>query len=98
MKKKESKFQLRPELDRAIIKPIPKNERKTPQGIIIPERSDDKKDMPRAIVMALGKDYKGSATIGDKIIYNGMAGYDVYEETNYLVIYQHDILAVYENQ
>jgi co-chaperonin GroES (HSP10) len=86
-KKSEEKFPFQPEDNRVIICPLPTKEQKTKQGIIIPGTS---KEMPRGLVMAISREYTGSAKVGDTVIYTENSAV----EKSCVIVYKHDILAI----
>jgi chaperonin GroES len=94
-------MQLKPLGDRVILKPQ-EAEEKTQSGIILP---DSAKEKPQAAVVAAvgpGKEEDGhkvemQVKVGDKVIYSKYSGTEVkYEDEDYIIVSQKDIIAVVE--
>jgi chaperonin GroES len=102
MPKKESgAFTLAPLHDRVIVKPIQKEEKTSPSGIIIPEMGDKERPM-RGEVVAVGPGKYDEDTlipmsvkVGDEVIFSKY-GYDEVkvEGQEYLILSESSILAV----
>ncbi len=93
---------LQPLHDRVLIKPL-EAEEKTPGGIILPEKAQEKPREGEVIAVGPGAlNDKGerkpmSVKVGDIVVYSEFGGTEItYEGTDYLLIKESDILAIKE--
>jgi len=93
---------LQPLHDRVLIKPL-EAEEKTPGGIILPEKAQEKPREGEVIAVGPGAlNEKGerkpmSVKVGDIVVYSEFGGTEItYEGTDYLLIKESDILAIKE--
>jgi chaperonin GroES len=97
------KIKIRPLADRVIVKPSDESESKTAGGIIIPDTAKEKPQKGEIVAVGPGKvDDNGKAIamnvkVGDKVLYSKYGGSEIkYEGTEYLIMSEHDILAVFD--
>jgi chaperonin GroES len=94
-------MQLRPLGDRVILKQQ-EAEEKTQSGIILPDSAKEKPQAAVVVAVGPGKEEDGHRTemqvkVGDKVIYSKYSGTEVkYEEEEYIIVSQNDIIAVVE--
>jgi chaperonin GroES len=92
---------LRPLEDRVILKQQ-EAEEKTQSGIILPDSAKEKPQAAVVVAVGPGKEEGGHRTemqvkVGDKVIYSKYSGTEVkYEEEEYIIVSQKDIIAVVE--
>lgn len=94
---------LQPLADRVIIEPI-ENEAKTPSGLYLPENSKKKPTRGRIVAVGPGMvtDTGGLRPVrvnaGQIVIFEAFSGTEVkYKEQTYIILREHEIMAV-ENQ
>ena len=89
------KINIKPLADRVIVQQA-KAETKTASGIIIPDTAQEKPQ--KGNVVAVGKGTKENpitVKVGDSVLYGKYAGTELkYEEENYLIMKESDILAI----
>jgi len=89
------KINIQPLADRVIIQQA-EAETKTASGIIIPDTAQEKPQ--KGNVLAVGKGTKENpmtVQVGDSVLYGKYAGTELkYENQNYLIIKESDILAI----
>jgi len=97
------KIKIRPLADRVIVKPSEEAESKTAGGIIIPDTAKEKPQKGEIVAIGPGKvDDKGKAIpmnvkVGDKVLYSKYGGNEIkYEGTEFLIMSEQDILAVFD--
>ena len=97
------KIKIRPLADRVIVKPSEDAESKTAGGIIIPDTAKEKPQKGEIVAVGPGRvDDNGKAIamnvkVGDKVLYSKYGGTEIkYEGTEYLIMSESDILAVFE--
>jgi chaperonin GroES len=92
---------LRPLGDRVIVEPATKEE-KTASGIVLPDTAKEKPQEGRIVAVGNGRLEDGKripldVKEGDKVIFSKYAGTEVkYDEKEYLILRESDILAVVE--
>lgn len=92
---------LRPLGDRVIIEPAAKEE-KTASGIVLPETAKEKPQEGHVVAVGNGRMEDGKRVPldvkeGDKVIFSKYSGTEVkYDEKEYLILRESDILAVIE--
>lgn len=92
---------IKPLLDRVVLKLI-EAEETTKSGILLASSSKEKPHIARVVAVGPGgtvdgKEIKMQLNIGDKVIFSKYAGTEVkYEEEDYIIVRQDDILAVVE--
>ncbi|CCQ98681.1 chaperonin small subunit [[Clostridium] ultunense Esp] len=92
---------LRPLGDRVIVEPAAKEE-KTASGIVLPDTAKEKPQEGRVVAVGNGRLEDGKRVPldvkeGDKVIFSKYAGTEVkYDEKEYLILRESDILAVIE--
>ena len=86
---------LKPLADRVIIK-MKENEETTKSGIILAGASKEKPQFAEVIAVGPGTEkVKMEVKEGDKVVVSKYAGTEVkYEEENYIIVSQNDILAI----
>lgn len=97
------KIKIKPLADRVIVKPSEEAESKTAGGIIIPDTAKEKPQKGEIVAVGPGRvDDNGKAIsmnvkVGDKILYSKYGGTEIkYEGSEYLIMSESDILAVFE--
>jgi chaperonin GroES len=94
-------MKLKPLGDRVVLQQQ-KAEEKTQSGIFLPESAKEKPQTAIVVAVGPGKEEKGQVSamqvqVGDKVIYSKYAGTEVkYEEEEYIIVGQNDIIAVVE--
>jgi chaperonin GroES len=94
-------MKLKPLGDRVILKQQ-EAEEKTQSGIILPDSAKEKPQAAVVVAVGPGKEENGHKTVmqvkeGDKVIYSKYSGTEVkYEEEEYVIVNQNDIIAVVE--
>lgn len=92
---------IKPLLDRVVLKLI-EAEETTKSGILLASSSKEKPHIARVVAVGPGgtvdgKEIKMQLNVGDKVIFSKYAGTEVkYEEEDYIIVRQDDILAVVE--
>ena len=88
---------LKPLADRVVIK-MKENEETTKSGIILAGASKEKPQFAEVLAVGPGtEDVKMYIKEGDKVIINKYSGTEVkYEDTEYTIVKQDDILAIVE--
>ncbi|MDY0322417.1 MAG: co-chaperone GroES [Candidatus Carbobacillus sp.] len=92
---------LRPLGDRVIIEPASKEE-KTASGIVLPDTAKEKPQEGRVVAVGQGRMEDGKRVPldvkeGDRVIFSKYAGTEVkYDEKEYLILRESDILAIIE--
>ena len=88
---------IKPLADRVLIKMI-ESEETTKSGIILSSGSKEKPQIAEVVAVVTGTDdVKMYIKEGDKVIINKYSGTEVkYEETEYTIVKQEDILAIVE--
>ncbi|MBE3595172.1 MAG: co-chaperone GroES [Candidatus Carbobacillus altaicus] len=92
---------LRPLGDRVIIEPASKEE-KTASGIVLPDTAKEKPQEGRVVAVGQGRMEEGKRVPldvkeGDRVIFSKYAGTEVkYDEKEYLILRESDILAIIE--
>ena len=92
---------IRPLADRVVLKLI-EAEDTTKSGIILASTSKEKPHVARVVAVGPGglvgdKEVKMQVEVGEKVIFSKYAGTEVkYEDTEYTIVRQDDILAVIE--
>lgn len=92
---------IRPLADRVVLKLV-EAEETTKSGIILAQTTKEKPHVARVIAvgpggMVEGKEVKMELQEGDRVIFSKYAGTEVkYEEEEYVIVRQEDILAVIE--
>ncbi len=88
---------IKPLADRVLIKMI-ESEETTKSGIILSSGSKEKPQIAEVVAVGPGtKDVKMYIKEGDKVIINKYSGTEVkYEETEYTIVKQEDVLAIVE--
>ena len=92
---------IKPLADRVLIK-MKEGEETTKSGIILSSASKEKSQIAEIIAVGPGGNVEGNniemyVKVGDKVIINKYAGTEVkFEEEEYLIVKQADILAVIE--
>ena len=86
---------LKPLADRVVIK-MKENEETTKSGIILAGASKEKPQFAEVIAVGPGTEkVKMEVNKGDKVVVSKYAGTEVkYEEENYIIVSQNDILAI----
>ena len=86
---------IKPLADRVLIEPK-EAETKTAAGIYIPDTAKEKPQQGTVVAAGPGKkDEPMEVKVGDQVIYGKYAGTEVnFEDKNYLIVKQSDILAV----
>jgi chaperonin GroES len=94
-------MKLKPLGDRVVLQQQ-KAEEKTQSGIFLPESAKEKPQTAIVVAVGPGKEEKGQVSamqvqVGDRVIYSKYAGTEVkYEEEEYIIVGQNDIIAVVE--
>lgn len=92
---------IKPLLDRIVLKLI-EAEETTKSGILLASSSKEKPHIARVVAVGPGgtvdgKEVKMQLNVGDKVIFSKYAGTEVkYEEEDYIIVRQDDVLAVVE--
>ena len=92
---------IKPLLDRVVLKLI-EAEETTKSGILLASSSKEKPHIARVVAVGPGgtvdgKEVKMQLNVGDKVIFSKYAGTEVkYEEEDYIIVRQNDVLAVVE--
>lgn len=92
---------IKPLLDRVVLKLI-EAEETTKSGILLASSSKEKPHIARVVAVGPGgtvdgKEVKMQLNVGDKVIFSKYAGTEVkYEEDDYIIVRQDDVLAVVE--
>ncbi|SEN40196.1 co-chaperone GroES [Lihuaxuella thermophila] len=93
---------IKPLGDRVVLEAVEKEE-KTASGIVLPETAKEKPQEGRIVAVGSGRlDEKGNRVplevkVGDRVIFSKYAGTEVkYDEKEYLILRESDILAVVE--
>ncbi len=92
---------IKPLLDRVVLKII-EAEETTKSGILIASSSKEKPHIARVVAVGPGgtvdgKEVKMQVNVGDRVIFSKYAGTEVkYEDEDYIIVRQDDILAVVE--
>lgn len=92
---------IRPLADRVVLKLI-EAEETTKSGILLASTSKEKPHVARVVAVGPGglvgdKEVKMQVEVGEKVIFSKYAGTEVkYEDTEYTIVRQDDILAVIE--
>lgn len=92
---------IKPLLDRVVLKLI-EAEETTKSGILLASSSKEKPHIARVVAVGPGgtvdgKEIKMQLNVGDKVIFSKYAGTEVkYEEEDYIIVRQDDVLAVVE--
>ncbi len=92
---------IKPLSDRVVLKLI-EAEETTKSGIILAAVSKEKPQIARVVAIGPGglvdgKEIKMQVAVGEKVIFSKYAGTEVkYEEEDYIIVRQDDILAVVE--
>ncbi|MEE1390116.1 MAG: co-chaperone GroES [Clostridia bacterium] len=88
---------IKPLADRVLIKMI-ESEETTKSGIILSSGSKEKPQIAKVVAVGPGtEDVKMYIKEGDKVIINKYSGTEVkYEDTEYTIVKQEDILAIVE--
>ena len=92
---------IKPLADRVLIKMI-ENEETTKSGIILAGKSQEKPQIAEVLAVGPGGKIDGheitmNVKVGDKVIVSKYAGTEVkYEEQDYVIVKQSDILAILE--
>lgn len=93
---------IKPLGDRVVLEAIEKEE-KTASGIVLPETAKEKPQEGRIVAVGSGRlDENGNRVplevkVGDRVIFSKYAGTEVkYDEKEYLILRESDILAVVE--
>ncbi|UOF92214.1 co-chaperone GroES [Fodinisporobacter ferrooxydans] len=92
---------IKPLGDRVVIKSVEKEE-KTASGIVLPDTAKEKPQEGEVIAVGPGRYEDGKRVeldvrVGDRVIYSKYAGTEVkYDNTEYLILRESDILAVVE--
>lgn len=92
---------IKPLLDRVVLKLI-EAEETTKSGILLASSSKEKPHIARVVAVGPGgtidgKEVKMQLNVGDKVIFSKYAGTEVkYEEEDYIIVRQDDVLAVVE--
>ncbi|CAH0347680.1 co-chaperone GroES [Bacillus sp. CECT 9360] len=91
---------LKPLGDRVVIELV-ESEEKTASGIVLPETAKEKPQEGKIVAVGTGRVLENGERValevaqGDKIIFSKYAGTEVkYEDTEYLILRESDILAV----
>jgi chaperonin GroES len=94
-------MKLKPLGDRVVLKPQ-EAEEKTQSGIILPDSAKEKPQAAIVTAVGSGKTENGKVSemqvkVGDKVIYSKYSGTEVtYEDEEYIIVSQNDIIAVVE--
>ena len=92
---------IKPLLDRVVLKII-EAEETTKSGILLASSSKEKSHIARVVAVGPGgtvdgKEVKMQVNVGDRVIFSKYAGTEVkYEDEDYIIVRQDDILAVVE--
>lgn len=93
---------IKPLGDRVVLEAVEKEE-KTASGIVLPETAKEKPQEGRIVAVGSGRlDENGNRVplevkVGDRVIFSKYAGTEVkYDEKEYLILRESDILAVVE--
>ena len=92
---------IKPLLDRVVLKLI-EAEETTKSGILLASSSKEKPHIARVVAVGPGgtvdgKEVKMQLNVGDKVIFSKYAGTEVkYEEEDYIIVRQDDVLAIVE--
>lgn len=92
---------IKPLLDRVVLKLI-EAEETTKSGILLASSSKEKPHIARVVAVGPGgtvdgKEVKMQLNVGDKVIFSKYVGTEVkYEEEDYIIVRQDDVLAVVE--
>ena len=92
---------IKPLLDRVVLKII-EAEETTKSGILLVSSSKEKPHIARVVAVGPGgtidgKEVKMQVNVGDRVIFSKYAGTEVkYEDEDYIIVRQDDILAVVE--
>ena len=92
---------IKPLLDRVVLKII-EAEETTKSGILLASSSKEKPHIARVVAVGPGgtvdgKEVKMQVKVGDRVIFSKYAGTEVkYEDEDYIIVRQDDILAVVE--
>ena len=92
-------MKIKPLFDRVLILPTP--EKQTSGGLSLPTNSQEKPYFGKVVAVGLGTDTEGKQNnlqvkVGDKIIYSKYGGISiVIDKTEYIIMRQTDILAIY---
>ncbi len=92
---------IKPLLDRVVLKII-EAEETTKSGILLASSSKEKPHIARVVAVGPGgtvdgKEVKMQVNVGDRVIFSKYAGTEVkYEDEDYIIVRQDDILAVVE--
>jgi len=89
-------MKIRPLGTRLVVK-VDKPEKKTPKGIVIPDKAKEKPAQGEVVVISeeLLEDY--NIKIGDKVIFDKFAGTPVMvDNEEYLVLFIDDVIAIIE--
>lgn len=88
-------IKMKPLGNRVIIEPLVAEE-KTQGGIIIPDSAKEKPQSGKVVAVGPGtKDEPMEVKVGDVVLYGKYSGTEIsYENNNYLIMSQSDILAV----
>ena len=92
---------IKPLVDRVVLKLI-EAEETTKSGILLASSSKEKPHIARVVAVGPGgtvdgKEVKMQLNVGDKVIFSKYAGTEVkYEEEDYIIVRQDDVLAVVE--
>lgn len=92
---------IKPLLDRVVLKII-EAEETTKSGILLASSSKEKPHIARVVAVGPGgtvdgKEVKMQVNVGDRVIFSKYAGTEVkYEDDDYIIVRQDDILAVVE--
>jgi chaperonin GroES len=99
---KEGIPMIKPLGDRVVLEAVEKEE-KTASGIVLPETAKEKPQEGRIVAVGSGRlDENGNRVplevkVGDRVIFSKYAGTEVkYDEKEYLILRESDILAVVE--
>ena len=92
---------IKPLADRVVLKLV-EAEETTKSGIILAQTNKEKPHVAKVIAVGPGgivdgKEVKMQLAVGDKVIFSKYAGTEVkYEEEEYIIVRQDDVLAVIE--
>jgi chaperonin GroES len=98
---KEGYCMIKPLGDRVVIKAVEKEE-KTASGIVLPDTAKEKPQEGEVVAVGPGRYEDGKRVeldvrVGDRVIFSKYAGTEVkYDNTEYLILRESDILAVVE--
>jgi len=88
---------MKPINDRVVVKPAPADT-KTSGGIIIPDTAKEKPQRGDVVAVGPGKDGNlMTVAVGDIVLYGKYSGQELnYEDTDYLIMREDDILVIHD--